>query len=73
MSVAVKIGTKSSPPPSAGRVLSPYRRRPLDGVLDALTSTSPVSRELRQNAPFAGLLTHEEWEQILAAFIRADR
>lgn len=46
---------------------------PLDGVLDALTSTSPVSRELRQNAPFAGLLTDEEREQILLAFIRAAR
>jgi excisionase family DNA binding protein len=46
---------------------------PLDGVLDALTSTSPVSRELRQNAPFAGLLTDEEREQILTAFIRAVR
>ena len=46
---------------------------PLDGVLDALTSTSPVSRELRQNAPFAGLLTNEEREQILTAFIRSVR
>jgi len=38
-----------------------------------LTSTSPVSRELRQNAPFAGLLTDQEREQILTAFIRAVR
>lgn len=46
---------------------------PLDGVLDALTSASPVSRELRQNAPFAGLLTDQEREQILTAFIRGVR
>ncbi|MHB1066945.1 MAG: helix-turn-helix domain-containing protein [Candidatus Nanopelagicales bacterium] len=35
-------------------------RRPLPDVLEALTSRSPRSRELRQNTPFAGLLTEDE-------------
>ena len=30
---------------------------PVEGILEALTSRSPKSRELRQNSPFAGVLT----------------
>ena len=33
---------------------------PLPDLLEALTSRSPRSRELRQNTPFAGLLTEED-------------
>ena len=33
---------------------------PMDGVLAALVSPSPRGRELRQNTPFAGVLTDEE-------------
>src|SRR6266540_5160063 len=41
---------------------------PVEGVLEALTSTSPRSRELRQNSPFAGLLSDEERARVLTAF-----
>ena len=37
-------------------------------VLDALTSRSLRARELRQNSPFAGVLSDEERQQVLAAF-----
>lgn len=46
---------------------------PIDGLLDALTSRSPRGRELRQNSPFAGLLTPAEREQVLAAWRRAEQ
>lgn len=39
--------------------------RPLPEILTALTSPSPRSRELRQNNPFAGLLTSEERAAVL--------
>jgi excisionase family DNA binding protein len=42
---------------------------PLDGVLEGLTSRAPRARELRQNSPFAGVLTEEERQQVLAGFI----
>jgi hypothetical protein len=42
---------------------------PLDGVLEALTSRAPRARELRQNSPFAGVLTEDERERVLAGFI----
>ncbi len=45
---------------------------PIEGVLDALTSTSPRARELRQNSPFAGLLSEDERAKVLNAF-RASR
>jgi excisionase family DNA binding protein len=38
---------------------------PLPEMLTALTSPSPRSRELRQNNPFAGLLTPEERAAVL--------
>lgn len=41
---------------------------PVDELLDALTSRSPRSRELRQNSPFAGLLGEEERVRVLAAW-----
>jgi excisionase family DNA binding protein len=41
---------------------------PLEGVLEALTSPSPRARELRQNTPFAGVLTPRERLQVLSAF-----
>lgn len=40
-------------------------------VMRALTSTSPLSRELRQNSPFAGLLSDGERRQAIAAFRQA--
>ena len=39
---------------------------PLLPLLEALTSPSPRARELRQNSPFAGLLTDEQREHVLA-------
>jgi excisionase family DNA binding protein len=42
-----------------------------EAVMQALTSTSPVSRELRQNSPFAGVLDESERLAILAAFQQA--
>lgn len=41
---------------------------PIDGVLHALTSPSPRARELRQNSPFAGVLTSAERARVLASF-----
>ena len=41
---------------------------PVEGVLDALTSRSPRSRELRQNSPFAGVLTDAERKAVLDGF-----
>lgn len=41
-------------------------------VMDALTSSSPASRELRQNSPFAGVLSESERLAILDAFQRAN-
>ena len=40
---------------------------PVDAVLTALTSPTGRSRELRQNSPFAGLLSDSERQQILRA------
>lgn len=40
---------------------------PIEGVLEALTSRSPRSRELRQNSPFAGILTERERHEVLAS------
>jgi len=46
---------------------------PVDLVLDALTSRAPRARELRQNSPFAGVLTEQERLEVLAAFNSNDR
>jgi len=43
---------------------------PIEELLDNLTSRSPKGRELRQNSPFAGLLSSEERTEILAAWRR---
>lgn len=42
--------------------------RPLHELLDALTSMSPKSRELRQNSPFAGVLSDDERRRVLEAW-----
>ena len=41
---------------------------PVEDVLAVLTSPVPRARELRQNSPFAGVLSEEERQQVLAAF-----
>ncbi|MGZ4151189.1 MAG: helix-turn-helix domain-containing protein [Actinomycetota bacterium] len=41
---------------------------PTSVVLDVLTSRSPRARELRQNSPFAGVLTKAEREAVLSGF-----
>jgi excisionase family DNA binding protein len=46
-------------------------RGPIDRVLETLTSRTPRARELRQNSPFAAVLTETERAEILAAFRRA--
>ncbi|MGI8537219.1 MAG: helix-turn-helix domain-containing protein [Mycobacteriales bacterium] len=38
---------------------------PVEDVLEALTSRSPRSRELRQNSPFAGVLTEQQRQTVL--------
>ena len=43
---------------------------PVEGILEALTSRSPVSRELRQNSPFAGVLTDKQRQVALTSFSR---
>jgi excisionase family DNA binding protein len=40
---------------------------PLDDLLEVLTSPTPRARELRQNSPFAGVLSDEERAAVLAA------
>jgi len=44
---------------------------PIEGVLEALTSRAPRARELRQNSPFAGVLTEEERQRVLTGFAAA--
>lgn len=44
---------------------------PIVDVLEALTSRSPRSRELRQNTPFAGVISEEQRRAVLAAFATA--
>jgi excisionase family DNA binding protein len=41
---------------------------PIENVLEALTSRAPRARELRQNSPFAGVLTDDERRQVLRRF-----
>jgi hypothetical protein len=41
---------------------------PLETVLDTLTSRSPRSVELRQNSPFAGVISERERSRVLEAF-----
>lgn len=43
-------------------------RRPLYELLGALTSVSSKGRELRQNSPFAGILSDEERQRVLEAW-----
>lgn len=41
---------------------------PLPAVLDAMTSRSPHGRDLRQNSPFAGVLSEAERAEVLEAW-----
>jgi excisionase family DNA binding protein len=41
---------------------------PIEHLLEVLVSPSPRSRELRQNSPFAGLLSDEERTRILSSW-----
>ena len=41
---------------------------PADRILEVLTSRTPRARELRQNSPFAGVLTESERQDVLSAF-----
>jgi excisionase family DNA binding protein len=43
----------------------------IEGVIEVLTSGDPYAIELRQNSPFAGVLTEQDRQAVLAAF--ADR
>lgn len=42
-----------------------------EAVMRALTSTSPLSRELRQSSPFTSLIPDEERRRVIAAFRRS--
>ncbi len=56
---------------ASGRWLSEWGRLlggPVAEVLEVLTSRSPRARELRQNSPFAGVLTEQERQQVLLGF-----
>jgi excisionase family DNA binding protein len=56
---------------SSGRWLAQWERLldgPAEGVLEALTSRTPRARELRQNSPFAGILSEEERNRALSGF-----
>ena len=41
---------------------------PVDDVLEVLASRSPRARELRQNSPFAGVLSEGERQRVLRSF-----
>jgi len=41
---------------------------PTENLLTALTSRSPRGRDLRQNSPFAGVLSEDERNQVLASW-----
>jgi excisionase family DNA binding protein len=43
---------------------------PVERVLETLTSPTPRARDLRQNSPFAGVLTEKERAQVLQSFQR---
>ena len=45
---------------------------PLLELLEALTSPSPLSRELRQNTPFAGVLSEDERHRVREVFRQLD-
>ena len=42
---------------------------PIEDLLGVLTSRSPRGRDLRQNSPFAGVLSAAERDQVLASWI----
>ena len=42
----------------------------VDAVADVLTSRGPAALELRQNSPFAGVISQEVRSRVLAAFLR---
>jgi excisionase family DNA binding protein len=42
----------------------------VEAVLEVLTSRAPHAVELRQNSPFAGVLTEADRQAVLAAFVR---
>lgn len=46
---------------------------PVDQVLEVLTSSTPWAREMRQNSPFAGVLSADERMRVLESFKAADR
>jgi len=45
---------------------------PIEDLLGTMTSRSPASRDLRQNSPFAGVLSDEERESVLASWRRQE-
>lgn len=56
---------------ASGRWLDEWEKLlsgPVDRILEALTSRTPRNRELRQNSPFAGVLTEEERRKVIKAF-----
>lgn len=42
----------------------------VDAVADVLTSQGPAAVELRQNSPFAGVISEEVRSRVLASFVR---
>jgi excisionase family DNA binding protein len=42
----------------------------VDAVADVLTSQRPAALELRQNSPFAGVISEEVRSRVLASFVR---
>ena len=42
----------------------------VDAVADKLTSQGPAALELRQNSPFAGVISQEVRSRVLASFVR---
>jgi hypothetical protein len=42
----------------------------VDAVADVLTSLGPAALELRQNSPFAGVISEAVRSRVLASFVR---
>lgn len=62
---------ETHPRGGVSRRLSEWERLldgPVHQVLEILTSPSPRARELRQNSPFAGVLSERERKAVLASF-----
>ena len=63
-----KLGVRNRRSPWDNEWRQIIDRGEIEPILEALTSPSPRNRELRQNSPFAGLLSPSERDEVLSSF-----